>query len=216
LLYRGPSLVIPNGLPESIFSLRSTKTMEVGKPVFATVLTGWNTLKNGGALLIAFGRVRAAIPGAKLIMMGHGHELGGLAHSWAQARGLSDGVEFVGQIPQAVALQRLATEADVYVHPSLEEACSMALAEACAIGLPCIGGEKSGGVPFSLNGGSAGLLVSLTSVDELAGAMLRLTMDQRERVRIAAAGYEYARSRFRIESVVDEYLDVYARIGRAA
>lgn len=213
MLYRGPQEVIANGLPDSLFALGGRRPPREGT-TFASVLSGWNELKNGKAALEAFASVRAEHPGAKLVMMGHGHEPGGPAERWARARALDAGVEFVGQVPQAVAHARLADEVDVYVHPSLEEACSMALAEASALGLPSIGGRGSGGVPYSLDDGRAGLLVDVRDPAALADGMKLLLRDRALRESMGAAARSYARETFHVGAVAAAYLDVYASLLR--
>jgi glycosyltransferase involved in cell wall biosynthesis len=208
MLYRGPSEVIPVGLPEEVFCLRRSRTPPRGATIFASVLTGWDTLKNGAALLEAFARVRRLLPRARLLIMGPGHERGGPAELWARRRGFDRHVEFAGAIAHREVLRRLAGEVDVYVHPSREEACSMAIAEALACGLPVIGGKDSGGVPFSLDDGRAGLLVDLDPVP-LANGMLRLATDDDERSRLATCGYDYAYRQFHIRDVATRYLALY-------
>jgi glycosyltransferase involved in cell wall biosynthesis len=120
-------------------------------------------------------------------------------------------VEFVGSIAHPAVLDRLAAEVDVYVHPSREEACSMALAEALAIGIPAIGGRRSGGVPYSLDHGHAGVLVDLAP-ETLASAMLGLAADPANRDRLVARGRAYAREHFHVRGVADRYLSLYSAL----
>lgn len=211
MLYRGPRTVIPVGLPDEVFDLRRERSPRPDSTVFASVLTGWDELKNGKALVEAFSRVVAERPRDRLLLIGPGHESGGPAEAWARSRNMHRSVEFVGPIAHPAVLDRLATEVDVYVHPSREEACSMALAEALAIGVPAIGGRKSGGVPYSLDHGQAGVLVDVDP-EGLAGAMLRLAGDPAERRRLVERGRAYAREHFHVRRVAEDYLSLYAAL----
>ncbi len=213
MLYRGPATVIPNGLPDSVFRLGEGRHRRDGA-TFASVLTGFSTLKNGKAAIEAFASVRAEWPGARLILMGYGHEPGGLAEQWARRRSLEHGIEFVGQVPHGDVLARLATDVDVYIHPSLEESFSMALAEASAVGVASIGGESSGGVPHTLDYGRAGILLDVRDSSALADAMKRLIRDSGLRESMAASARAYALRNFHIAAVADAYLDVYASLLR--
>ena len=88
----------------------------------------------------------------------------------------------------------------------------MSVIEAMSLGIPVIGGRKSGGVPWTLGDRQYGLLVDVRSPDRLADAMLRLAENEAERARLGMAGYEAARTRFHIERVVDRYEAIYAEL----
>ena len=64
-----------------------------------------------------------------------------------------------GLAPRSEIDRMLREEADLFVSPSLEESFGMVFVEAMRFGVPCIGGEKSGAVPWVLGSleGSEGL-----------------------------------------------------------
>jgi glycosyltransferase involved in cell wall biosynthesis len=213
LLYRRPIKVVPNGVSENLFLLGGEKSTAVGRdPTFATVLVGWNNLKNGRVALEAFKQVRQLVPGARLLMFGVGHGEGEEASLWAQNKGLTEGVEFVGARPHQVLLERLASEVDVLVHPSLEEAHPLGVVEAMALGIAVIGGDRSGGVPFTLEDGKAGLLVNVRSPASVAQAMLRFARDPRLCLAFGRAARESAHRRFHVGHVVSMYEDSYREV----
>lgn len=213
LRYPNPIEVIPNGLPESAFVSRERKQGGGESEVtFATVLTGWGRYKNGQVALRSFEHVRKVVPQARLLMFGWGHGEGEEAWLWARERGMSEGVEFVGSVPHPLLLERLDAEVDVLVHPSLQEAHPVSVVEAMALGIAVIGGTHSGGVPFTLENGKAGLLVDVRSPQEVAQAMLRLAKDPETRLALGKSAYESAWRRFRIESVVDAYEETYDEV----
>lgn len=213
-LYSDAVDVIPNGLSTGLFERDRRHVLSSTQPTFATILMGWAGMKNGQVAIDAFAKVRAVIPAARLVMFGAGHGAGEGAHAYAKARGIADGIEFVGQIEYAVLQERLAREVDVLVHPSLEESHGMVLIEAMAVGIPTIGGESAGAVPWTLDGGRAGRLVDVRRSDLLADAMLALARDPEAARALGARGRDFALGHFHIRSVADAYERIYGSLLR--
>lgn len=213
MLYRGPNLVIPNGMPRSLFERKRTACVRAGNGItFASTLVGWSSYKNGEALIEAFAQVVQRHPAARLLLFGAGHGVGEPGELWARERGWSKGVEFVGQVGHGELLDRLCAEVDVLVHPALEEAQPMALIEAMALGIPVIAGRRSGGVPWTLDDGRAGILVDVSSPAEIAQAMLELAEDARAREDWGAKGHRFASERFHIAAVADAWQAQYGEL----
>ena len=204
--YSAPIRVIPNGVREEWFPRRRERRCGA---VFASVLNGWSTLKNGMALLEAFAMVRAALPGAELLLFGADHGPGEPAEAWALEHRLAGGVRFFGTVERETLREALAGRTDVYVHPSLEESFGMTIAEALALGVPVIAGRNSGAVAEMLEGGVCGVLTDARSPVALAGEMLRMVGDAGLREKMAAAGEASARRRFHMDQVMAAYGDVY-------
>jgi len=212
LFYRHPIKVIPNGMPDAIFN-RQKPSKPTGSPItFATILVGWSGRKNGEAAIEAFALTRKQLPNCRLMMFGSGHGVNEEAELWAKSKGFHEGIEFVGQLPYDQLIQRISNEVDILVHPALEEAQPMALIEPMAMGIPVIAGQSSGGVPWTLDNGKAGVLVDITQPEQITRAMLRLASDQEERQRVGLAGMALAKQRFHISVVTDAYLQAYQSI----
>jgi L-malate glycosyltransferase len=211
MFYRGTQEVIPNGLPDHGFADMATAVSH-DRFTFATVLVGWGGFKNGHVAIEAFSLLRKHRPSARLIMFGDDHEAGGKAEQWARARGLELGIDFVGRVAYDTLMERLATEVDVLVHPALEEAQPMAIIEAMARRIPVIGGKTSGGVPWTLDEGRAGVLVDVRAPDQLATAMQRLAADPALYRDLADRGHALAKARFHISAVADAWQSVYAQL----
>ncbi len=212
MLYRGTLEVVPNGLPDDFFDVGTKGQRDRGEVVFACVLVGWGGLKNGRVAIEAFSRTRKAHPRARLLLFGAGHGPGEEAQKWSAENGVAEGIEFVGQQPYRQVLARLASEVDVLVHPSLEEAHGMAVIEAMAMRVPVIGGRQSGAVPWTLDHGRAGVLVDVTSPSSVSDAMIRLADEPLLRVKLGALGHASAKARFHISHVASSYEKLYDEI----
>ena len=88
----------------------------------------------------------------------------------------------------------------------------MSLIEAMAMGIPVIAGKYSGGVPWTLDNGNAGIMVDVSKPEEIANAMLDLVTDTDKRKQIGLAGLEQAKKSFHISVVTDAYLNAYHKI----
>lgn len=211
LRYRGAPEVIPNGMPQPLFDRPRGEAPRRGV-TYATLLNGWSALKNGQGALMAFAAARRGRPDDRLLMIGHDHGAGGAAEAWARREGLAGGVTFAGYQPHQEVLRRLAEEVDVLVHPSLEESFAMPLAEASALGLPVVGGERSGAVPWTLDGGRGGLLVDVRRPAALAAAMRTLAESPGARTEWGRRARANALARFHIRVVADAYQAAYASL----
>jgi glycosyltransferase involved in cell wall biosynthesis len=215
MLYDGSREVIPNGMPDHVFHRIPKQRAEGEGLTFASILVGWGGYKNGRVAIEAFARMRSLFPGCRLLMFGAAHGRGEQAEIWARARGMEQGIEFVGQQPYDVLMARVAAEVDVLVHPALEEAQPMALIEAMALKIPVIGGRSSGGVPWTLDHGQAGILVDPRSPEQMAEAMGKLAVSSDLRNELGERGYALARERFHIDNVVDAYQAIYRELAGA-
>ncbi len=214
LRYHGRMVVVPNGLPPQVFRLgvERTHVNRGGEVTFASVLSGWDGPKNGDAILYAFLLLCQRRPDVHLVLFGPECGPGGVAEQRARALGLASVVEFAGYASPDHLLHRLAAEADVLVHPSLEESFGMPAAEAMALGIPVIGGIHSGAIPDLLEQGRAGLLVDVRRPAEIAEAMLHLAERPSLRQSLASAGHRAAERRFTTAVVADGYETAYRQV----
>ena len=129
-------------------------------------------------------------------------------------------------MPQGMATREeldrvLREEADLFVSPSLEESFGMVFVEAMRFGVPCIGGEKSGAVPWVLGcegmrderrgmsdegcGMRGGVVCDVTRPEKLAECIERVMGDEGLRKRLGEGGRRRVKEMFDIEKVVDLY-----------
>ena len=212
MLYRGSSNVVSNGMPDSLFS-RGVQDRSADRPLtFATILSGWAGLKNGHVAVEAFSLLRRSHPEARLIMFGHGHGTAEAGEVWSRSNGMEKGIEFAGQVSYAAMMDRLSSEVDILVHPSLEESQGMVLIEAMALGLPVIGGRNSGAVPWTLDDGKAGILVDITDAKVVSNAMCYLADSAQKRRDLGQRGKEHTKQRFHISVIADAYENIYSEL----
>ena len=204
--------VIYNGLPAEVFAMGRQSWADPTRDItFATVLQGWSRRKNAKTALKAFDSVRRRIPCAQLLMFGCDYEQGGRAHQWATKNGLDRNVRFAGPLPHEDLLRRVWQEVDIVVHPSLDEAFSMAALEAMALRKALVAGAATPGMEEMLESG-AGVLVDMRNPLALAEVMHTLAIDEDYRRFFADGGFERAFRLYRLSAVADGYEAVYARI----
>jgi glycosyltransferase involved in cell wall biosynthesis len=108
---------------------------------------------------------------AHLHLFGQKYGPGEEAEAWAISKGISAAIHFEGVVPHARLLSMLMSF-DVLLHPALEESCPMGIAEAMAVGLPVVAGERSGGIPWMV--GSGGFLTDVTSPASISDGLFEL------------------------------------------
>lgn len=202
--------LIPNVIMPGLISLGNIlpKGKNLSKQFRIASFLIWGKLRNAKTAIRAFQQFRSKNRNAEYHFYGSGFENLGPAHTWALQEGLADNLIFHGNIDY----DKVTTEmrnADIVIHPSLEESFSMVVAEAMACGVPVIGGVSSGGVPWVLDNGKAGILVDVRSPNDIASALHRLFENQHLREELSYMGQARARSLFTPEAVLPRYEEVY-------
>ncbi|MFQ5760306.1 MAG: glycosyltransferase family 4 protein, partial [Acidiferrobacterales bacterium] len=124
-----------------------------------------------------------------------------------------DRVAFSGSLPHA-DLKDHYLESDVFVQPSFSDAFPFTVVEAMASGLPVVA-SRVGGIPEAVAEGKTGLLVEPADTPGLAGAVVRLVMDQDLRETMGKAARQRAIEVFSWERIVDSLLCQYSNICEA-
>jgi glycosyltransferase involved in cell wall biosynthesis len=106
------------------------------------------------------------------------------------ARGLSERVRFLGQLPVGEAVRAELDGADIFVLPSRTEGLPRAMLEAMARALPCIG-STAGGIPELLEPED---LVPPGDIEALARKIREVTSDPQRMARMSARNLEEARA----------------------
>ena len=200
--------LIPNPIPAMIahHTFDRLRKLKLTAPIVMMVTNGWSKHKNSQAGLIAFAKLRATHVGARLRLFGSDFGQGEIGQRWAQEQGIADGMEFVGTLPYEMLLKEIA-QSDVFLHPSLEESFGMVVAEAMALGVPVVGGMKSGAVPWVI--GNGGILVDVTNPVEISGALKKVLDSQERWQQLREAAHQSALTRFAPEVVAELYEKSY-------
>lgn len=159
---------MPTVTEEQVARLRREYAIPAGTPVIGSV-TRFYTSKGICYLINAFAQVRAALPTARLLLVGDG-PLAAELKQQAAALGLGDSVIFAGFRHDAPAHLPLFTLAAV---PSLEEGIGNVAIEAIAAGVPVVA-SRTGGLPEVVVEGKSGLLVPPADTSRLAAQLLRV------------------------------------------
>jgi len=204
--YSGSTPLLPNWSIEAEAISQSNQTSATDGPfTIATVSNGAGRLKNSHRGLQAFAEFLRYAPDSRLICFGSGSEPTSDLAEWARRRRYDRRVEFRGRTERIAMLKTLRREAHVMLHPSLSEACSVAIIEAMHLGMPIVGGERSGGVPWQLGHGAAGVLVNVSSPHAIASALKLLYDRPDSRAQFAELAQERARSLFATTNGLDRY-----------
>jgi glycosyltransferase involved in cell wall biosynthesis len=210
---QSPIKVIGNPIPHHALeniNKSVNRQRNLNRPRVAMVLSGWGRLKNPEAGLKAFSLLRHQLPDAQLYCFGYHYGKSEVAQQWAISHGLDSGVEFKGALPHHELLDSLG-EMDVLLHPSLEESCPLTLLEAMAIGIAVVGGDKSGGVPWILDNGQAGVLTDIRSPEAMYDAMLHLLTNNDVYEHTIKSAKDRINKLFTPEAVLTQYEDVYRK-----
>jgi glycosyltransferase involved in cell wall biosynthesis len=145
--------------------------------------------KNPLLLLDIAEGLRARDPRWKLAVVGDGPLRGEMEREIA-SRGLGDGVELLGYVPNGQALWDVYRSSHGFLHVSLTEGHPQVFFEAEAAGLPIVATDV-GGVSIALDHGRRGLLVPPRDAAAAIGALERLAADPALRERLVRTGLEH-------------------------
>lgn len=167
--------------------------------------------KNLGSLIRAIARVRSSELGLfQLRLVGDGPLRESLERQVAAA-GLSDFVEFVGQVDRAQIL-RVFSETDIFVLSSFYEGYPRVLVEAAAAGLPIVS-TRVGGADEIIVDGQTGFVVPVNDDDRVTMALRELLCNSSLRRRMG--GEAHARMKRLVAEAASpaEQIRIWERVG---
>jgi glycosyltransferase involved in cell wall biosynthesis len=205
--------IIPNPLPLNFIISTSPKEYILDKesdqgPSIAMIMNGWDKRKNGENGLSAFRIVQQLIPSTKLLLFGRDTERNGRVSRICSEMKIEN-VHFGGFVKQE-ELRKELEKCHVVIHPALEESFGVSLIESMALGIPVIGGENSGAVPWVLD--NLNLLVNVTRPKEIAEKVMEVLGSPEDYKRYSAMGIRNVQDRFSAGKVVAEYVKYYEEI----
>ena len=134
----------------------------------------------------------------------------GVAHKWTMNMSdKGDNIYFKGKYDFTNLMAELA-DCDILLHTSRHESFGMVLVEAMAMGIPVVAGQNSGGVCEILSEGG-GVLVEVKDPLKVAAGLEFLLIGENYAIESIVAR-KVATERYREDSVVNLYLNIYRRI----
>ncbi len=164
-------------------------------------------LKNYASLVRWTGKLAAAFPQVRLLIIGDGEERQALESLIAELH-LQDRVRLPGF---QADIPRILPALDIFAFPSLSEGLSIALLEAMAAGLPCVVMDV-GGNPEAVVDGQTGYVVPVADGPGFQAALARLIKDEDLRKKLGEAGKNRAFALFNPRRLAAEYADLYRAV----
>lgn len=160
-------------------------------------------------LLNAFGRLARVNQDVALRLYGSG-PMERVIRTRIKELGLSSSVEVRGWIEHETMLSELSSDVDVVVHPSLYEACPIAVLEAMSLGKAVIVSDLPWSHEFVING-VTGLRSKLDEYS-LFSEMKKLREDKELRSRLGTNARAFARSNFHPAVIARSYLHLFDKV----
>ncbi|MCP5303471.1 MAG: glycosyltransferase family 4 protein [Pseudomonadales bacterium] len=132
------------------------------------------------------------------------------AHQWGLVE--SGVIKFTGVVPREQVVAYL-HEADIMIHPAIEEGFCNAVIEGQAAELPVIATD-AGGLPENIEDGVTGFVVPRRNPDALAEKIIQLARDPELRQRMGKAGRERALKLYDINYQVQQFITLYEELGQ--
>ncbi len=188
--------IVYNGAFDSYRPVTKNKT-------FTFVSTGRLVTDKGiGELIDAFLRFNKKYPDSQLYLLGDGPE----RKDFEKRASLNKAITFLGY--QQNPLDYVA-KSHVFLLPTYHEGFSLALVEACMLGMPVIA-TNVGGNPEIIRHEETGLLVDVKDVETLYDAMVKLYENKNLCEKLSKNAREIYLEKFNYEEVIrDEFISFY-------
>jgi glycosyltransferase involved in cell wall biosynthesis len=206
---------VPSGVPTAELRARAPGRAEarraLGLPADAFVVGALGRLvpvKGFDVLVAALPAVAAAVPSARVLLVGDGPERAAL-QAQAAACGVGQRLHVTGATAE---IARALAACDVLAAPSRNEGMGRALVEAMALGVPVVAAAV-GGIPAVVGDREGGRLVPAGDDAALAEALVELGVDHGLRAKLAAAAPARAEA-FSAEAAAAAMRAVYHELTR--
>jgi glycosyltransferase involved in cell wall biosynthesis len=190
----GRAVVLHNALAPT-FAIQAGVPLSQCAPTILTVtrLTYDDRYKGVQHLIEAMPAIRAAIPEARLRIIGRGDDLARL-QTLAQKLGLANAVEFLGYVNDR-QLSTALSSCRLFALPSKKEGFGLVFLEAMAHGRPCLG-ANAGGIPEVIDAAS-GVLVDYGDVPSIAAVSVAALKREWSEAAILGRAHDFSYSPFK-------------------
>ncbi len=199
---------IPNPVEEAFFDVERGDD----RPTVLTVGV-LSELKNTMGVVQAAAQIRQAVPGVAFRIAGPWRPSSAAyrqrVERFCQEKGLGEVVRFLGYVDRD-ALKVEMARASCLLLPSFQENSPVVIAEAMAAGLPILA-SRICGIPFLVKEGETGLLFDPLRSEEVVASLRQILTDDARRQRMGRAAREDARTRFQVDAVARQHVEVYRR-----
>lgn len=197
--------IIPLGVDPSEFSppdpkAPSSETLDI---FYAGHLVA---AKGVGDLVQAMEKVRQSIPNARLVFAGDGFEKPRLKEM-IQTLKIEDSVVFLGPVP-FTEMPDLFRQCAVFCLPTLAEAFGLSLLQAMASGKPVVA-SRVGGIPFFVEDGKSGHLVSPSDANALADALIDILSNPTKMIAMGKHNRQLIEQRYSWNPIVEQIETLY-------
>lgn len=179
--------------------------------IIMCVNNGFNEIKNTQKAMEAFHKFHKKNPMSSMNMYGDGYELGGKAYTWAEDRGLLEGITFNGRVDRREIISAF-QKADVLLHTSREESFGLVYLEAMASETLIIAGKNSGATPWVLDEGKAGILADVDDTENIYNTLKSIGNNKEKKEELISNGLERVKKNFLFRSVVESYQECYIKV----
>lgn len=169
-------------------------------------ISNFRKVKRIKDVIVTFAKIREQIK-AKLLLVGDGPDAP-LAFDLVDELGIKDDVLFLGKQKN---ISDLLSISDLKLLLSEQESFGLVLLEAMNCEVPCIG-TNIGGIPEVIKHRETGFLVEVGDTDQAANYALKILTDEDLLNQLSKTALYYARSEFRSDKIVSQYLDLYDEV----
>lgn len=201
----GTTVPLPNSTGVIVDDFIRQHGLEGCYPILSTVgVLVWDSKVLGVEVCIRAVRVlREHFPAVRLLVAGDGHYMAYLKEL-VDRLDLTKSIVFLGTVAD---VGPVIGASDICLHLALNDASSLAIAEAMAA-RKCVIGARRGGIPESIQDSETGVLIE-PNPPEVADNVEALLVDKRRREALAANAYDYACQKLNWSVMCREYESLY-------
>lgn len=208
--------VTPNGIQTATLANLEEKSKEEENMIYVGAVLRVTPIKDVKTMIQAFAFAKKKVPNLKLWIMGptdEDEEYAQECFNLVEALGVSD-VVFTGRIQIKDYLGKM----DFTILTSISEGQPLTILESYAAHKPVIATDVGNCRELIFGNedgfGAAGILTHIMNLEEIAEAMVELSVNEKERLEMGESGYKRVMAFYRIEQMKAVYSNIYEQFAR--